>query len=803
MDDCMSHSDPKELTQARQFIIEGKFEVSLQLLKEFEERRNNSLHDIVSCHLIKCNLFLHQGLDKKVVKFAEQTYKESLGLEKSILSVDALIFMARGLINSFNVKPVNKIIKQAEELLATLTEELVINKNRREAYVGFLKGKISDPFFTPKGDIDLALKYYKHSLALGESLGDEELIGTSLLGIAWGLGAYKGEIDKGLEYVERTLAFAKEANYKLLLSYSLLQKATFYHYKGEVTRSITLYEQSLATAKELNHKRLISMNLNNMADAYRMIGELDRALECSEQCLAQLSKFGDLKLIAITHDYLIQILIEKGDLERAQQFFNHLEQLNNQLKDKSINLDYLYNKALLLKESPRISNRGKAEEILKQILEDEDISWERKERALLTLSELLLIEFQMSNEVEVLDELESYVTQLSENAEKSRSYWILCETYLLRAKIALISSDLEEARRLLAKGQQIAEKFGLTRLAMSISEEHDKLLNELSVWEGLRESNAPMGERIELARLKDQVGKMLRKRVVEPPKLEAEQPVLIAIMTKEGEVLLSSPFTADMTIDESYFGAFLSSCNAFCDQIFSESFDRVKFGRYTILITAVEPFSVYYMFQGHSYSAQHKLDHFCENLKKASRLMEPLKNAVNANEVIEISKHPSLEELIVESFLSDPQKFQMPFEAYEGDEPFVFVSYSHTDKLQVYPIIDYLNKKGIHVWYDEGIPISENWKRSIVENLERCKAFLLFITPHILDSDYVRKEISFASKRQKTFFGVYLKETELPRELEFDIADIQSMKKYLMSDSDFYPKLREIIIPALYEHDKM
>ncbi len=179
--------------------------------------------------------------------------------------------------------------------------------------------------------------------------------------------------------------------------------------------------------------------------------------------------------------------------------------------------------------------------------------------------------------------------------------------------------------------------------------------------------------------------------------------------------------------------------------------------------------------------------------------METLKNVVNVNEVIEINKHPSLENLIVESFLSDPQKFQMPFKAYEGDEPFIFVSYAHTDKLQVYPIIDYLNKKGTHIWYDEGIPISENWKKSIVENLERCKAFLLFITPHIVDSDYVRKEISFASKKQKQFFGVYLKETELPSELEFDIADIQSMRKYLMSDSVFYPKLIEVISPALHE----
>ena len=415
--------------------------------------------------------------------------------------------------------------------------------------------------------------------------------------------------------------------------------------------------------------------------------------------------------------------------------------------------------------------------------------------------ELLIIEFQMTNEVEVLDEIKSLIARLLENAEKSQSHSILCETYLLQAKIALISSDLEDARRLLAKGQQIAEKFHLNKLAMSISDEHDKLLNELNLWERLKESNAPMGERIELAHLNDQVVKMLRKRVVDRPKTEAEQPILLSIMTKEGDMVLSSPFTADMTIDESHFGEFLSSCNEFCDQIFSESFDRVKFGQYTILISAVDPFCVYYMFQGHSYSAQQKLTHFCEAFSKDPTIMKILENAVNENKVIAINEHPSLEELIVECFLSDLQKFQMPFKAYEGDDPFVFVSYSHTDKLQVYPIIDYLNKKGIHIWYDEGIPISENWKRSIVENLERCKAFLLFITPHIIESDYVRKEISFASKRQKTFFGVYLKETELPSELEFDIADIQSMKKYLMPDSDFYPKLREIISPALYEQD--
>ncbi|MFX1501450.1 MAG: hypothetical protein ACFFDH_10860, partial [Promethearchaeota archaeon] len=65
---------PKELNQARQFMVEGRYEESLQLLKNFEENRKNSLSDIVSCHIIKCSLFLTQGLYKKGVKLAEQAY---------------------------------------------------------------------------------------------------------------------------------------------------------------------------------------------------------------------------------------------------------------------------------------------------------------------------------------------------------------------------------------------------------------------------------------------------------------------------------------------------------------------------------------------------------------------------------------------------------------------------------------------------------------------------------------------------------------------------------------------------------
>ena len=789
----MSRSEVEELTRAKQLIYEGKSEEALHLMKNFEEREDISLQDLVSWHLLKCIIFVHQYSLGELIEFAEQTYKESIGLGKSLLSVDALYYMGFALTGIFNLKKADEIIKQGEDLLKTLTNEPIKDYKKREANIAFLKGLFYYLPAAERRDPDLALEHFEKSLELREEYGDKHEVAESLLLIAGILWYYKGELDQAFEYIERALTLAKESKMKFHIAFSKMHKAVYFSFKGELDRSIIINKQSLALFKELNNKPFIATILNNLAGIYLAKGELERALECSEQSLALYTELWDLIPIATTHDFLIHILIEKGDLKRAQESLNQLEQLNNQLKNKYVNSITLFNKALILKTSPRIINKGKAAEILKQILEDEDSEYELIMKSLLALCELLLFELNATNEPQILDEFQTYLSRLINIVKKGRSYWLLAETYLLQARVSLLTLNMNKARRLFAKSQDLAEKYGLNLLAMRISNEHDELLKQLEVWEKIKDSKAPLAERIELSRLNEQMKGMTKKRVVDQSKSEAEQPVLLTVMSKEGKALLSNPFTADVTIDSAYFSEFLTSCTTFCDQILSESFDRVKFGQHTVLITTVDSFSICYMFQGQSYSARQKLLHFSEAVKKEPDIMKILKNANNKNTEIKISETASLEEIIYESFLSDPEQFQMPFKAYEGDGPFIFVSYSHTDRLQVYPIIDYLNKTGINIWYDEGIPVSEDWKSSIVENLERCKAFLVFITPHVIDSEYVRKEISFALKKQKPFFSIYLKETQLPSKLEFEIGDIQFMKKYLMPEPEFYNKLKEML----------
>ena len=642
---------PKELKNVLEFIREGKYEYTLQLLKDFEERKNNSLQDKVFCHLMRCNLYLTQGLFRKAVNLAEQTYKESLDLEKDFFSVDALFLRANALLNGWgDVKQAKKIVEQGEKLLKTLIEEPEINKNRREEFVVYLKGMCSDPSISPPGDVDLALKHYNQSLALGESLEDKVSIGVTLLRIANIVGLYKGNLDLALNYTERALALFKEINHKFFFSWALHMKATIYHNKGEVTRSIPIYEQSLAISKELNHKLLVSNTLNNMADAFRMRGKLNHALECSEQSLEIFSDFGHSKPMANFHDFLIQILIEKGDLEQAQRYFSRLEQLNNQLNDRNINEIYLYNKALILKESTRISNRGKAEEILKQILEDDDASWEVNLRVLLTLSELLLSELQMTGDLEILEEIEPLITQLLEMAEESHSYWIWGETFLLQAKLALVSLKLKDARRLLTRGQQIAEKFGLTLLARKISNEHDELLKQLSIWENLKKSEAPLTDRFELSRLDFQMKNMIQKREIDLPDMEDEEPVVILFFSEAGIPVFSHLFIKEWSFQDHLFGGFLTAVNSFSDEMFSKGLDRASFGEYTLLMNAASPLLVCYLFKGQSYSAQHRLRLFIDKLKNDGDIWQAFEKYYQMNREIELKDIPTLETVIKEIF---------------------------------------------------------------------------------------------------------------------------------------------------------
>lgn len=791
MENLISKSTIKEI---RNLIYQAEFNKALQLISVFKEKGDLEDQNQFLCYILESKIFFYKGNYGKVLLLVEKAYEKSISLSNNLLSLDALILKAKALWLLDRLNTALNVIKQCEFLLDASRKESEKEISLRTASLDIVKGMV----LSTKGDSDLGLEILEQSLILREKYGSKQEIIESLCQIALVLALYKGELDQALLYTEKCEGIAEEIEDKLISPSLFLTLGIIYGMKRENELSLMYYKKCLAIYKDADHKPGITIILNNIGECYRKMGKLDQSLIHLKESLEFCEELGFINKYCMVLDSLISTTLIKGDIEQAQFYLKKMEKLNESQNDKMIDVAFRVNKAMVLKESSLSRHQDEAEELFRQVIEEDMIVWALTIKAILHLCNLLLNELSVTNNKAILNELDPLITCLLDIAKNQRLYWIRGETYLFKAKLALISYKMKEARQLLTKAQKLSEKYGLKGLAIKISVEHDDLLKQSTKWGNLKESKALVVKRMKVANLTEPLESMISEQNDKIPELEAEQPVLLSILTSKGLLLLSSPFCADMTIDDALFGAFVSSFNSISKQIFSEKIDRVQFAQYTILIESVNHFLICYIFQGQTYGARQKLNHFTEVVKTDLVILGTLKNAIDLKNLIIISENLFIEELIFECFLSDPKQFQMPFKAYIGNDPFIFVSYSHRDRLQVYPIIDYLNKMKINIWYDEGIPFGENWKKAIVENLERSKAFLVFITPHIITSEYVNKEINFALTTKKKFFAIYLKKTQLPSELIFDISNIQYLDKMILPETDFYNKLRETLYSALH-----
>ena len=101
-----------------------------------------------------------------------------------------------------------------------------------------------------------------------------------------------------------------------------------------------------------------------------------------------------------------------------------------------------------------------------------------------------------------------------------------------------------------------------------------------------------------------------------------------------------------------------------------------------------------------------------------------------------------------------------PFTAYQGDEPFVFVSYAHDDAEFVYPELVRLREQGVNIWYDEGISPGELFTNELANGIGNCETFLFFVSPSSVASRNCLNEVQFAVSRGKRLVAIHLKETQ-------------------------------------------
>ena len=121
---------------------------------------------------------------------------------------------------------------------------------------------------------------------------------------------------------------------------------------------------------------------------------------------------------------------------------------------------------------------------------------------------------------------------------------------------------------------------------------------------------------------------------------------------------------------------------------------------------------------------------------------------------------------------------------YQGQNTYIFISYSHLDRDRVYPIVSSMNNMGLRVWFDEGIDPGTEWDENIAMHVQNCDAMISFISPNYLESDNCKDELNYARDLKKDRLLVYLENVDLPAGMAMRMNRIQAIHRYAYSNQE-------------------
>ncbi|MFX1454614.1 MAG: tetratricopeptide repeat protein [Promethearchaeota archaeon] len=642
----MSFPELNQLTRAEELFDDGKLDEALEILNDQSQYEGLDVQQKSYFQFLQGLILFYLNRGEDLIDLGEIIYKEGQKCNNNLQSFDGLYFILLGLVTANRLEEAFNLFKEIEpgiNSISNVSKEIITQRKARlsltKAYVGLHGGK---------GDlVEKSLEWILDSQdKLKKSF---EIVWANLLMASY-LMRVKSNFDLCREHINKALSLAEDIKFNhFWIALCQLYFGVYYWAIGEMDKSLKHNKKALELFKKIKSNHNIALVLNNIGDLYGEIGEYELGVKHLEEGLNFL-KQTPLSFVGI-FESLITFAAEHGDHKRAQKYFHRLEDIYNQKRNDRIEFLYKFSKALILKTSSRIRDKVKAEELFKELIETDTINFDLIIKAHIHLCDILLTEYRLDNDSEILTELNHYIANLLTIAENQHSYLVFCETFILQAKLALLNFNTKTARRYLTQAQKIAETYGIKRLAMKISYEHDELLRKTKMWENLKISEMSLSERLELSGLNEQMESMIKKRIRKAPDVSKEDPVMLLILTEGGNLLFSKKFEEDFSFEDDILGGFLTTINYIISEVFSEGLDRAVFGPYTLLMMPIQPFLVCYIFKGDSYFAYDKIKNFLNSIQNDHFIWQSLQNFFQKSKLAQVDSIPSLESLITEIFL--------------------------------------------------------------------------------------------------------------------------------------------------------
>ncbi len=227
------------------------------------------------------------------------------------------------------VHPADRQSKEEKEQWLHTLIALLDEHPKRNAYRGRLlneAGLVHDS----SGELEDALEFYQHSLAISQELGNRKGEGATLSNIS-GVYQARGEYDTALKYLEQSLDIYREVGNRAGEGTTLNNISQIYQARGEYDTALKYLEQSLDIRREIGDRAGEGTTLNNLATTAHAKGDYETALKYLDQSLDISQEIGNRAVEAITSWNIARIYQDQGNLTKAEQYMRRTVEIDEQI----------------------------------------------------------------------------------------------------------------------------------------------------------------------------------------------------------------------------------------------------------------------------------------------------------------------------------------------------------------------------------------------------------------------------------------------------------------------------------------
>lgn len=423
-------------------------------------------------------LFGHTEDYEQAIKFGFKSKEIALEIDHKAMEVDCLI-----LIGAY-YQWTGKYSKSLE----LFDEGIKIQKSLKRNYHELLFRIGLTNYFI--GELDKAIEVFQEASDMRDDKTERYFFRRN---IPWNkaLTAWKkGELDDAIIFMKKCVELHESVGDHYHANLNSVNLAAIYFDQGKINLALEITLKALENLPLSSQNYTIGLAQQLLGRIYHVKGDFNLALDHAQKSLSIQTKMEVTHHLMDTLLLLITISIDKGNNNLADNYLGRLDKITKENESRYFDQTLKVGQALILKASSRPKKWIKAIELLESVVKDDILNHTLTVFAMINLCELLINEFSISGDTEVLLELENYTETLTMIAKKQNAYHLKIEannirllTLWLKAQFSIVDIDIQKAKYLLLQARDMADDEGLLRLAEKITRQQGELITRIDNWD--------------------------------------------------------------------------------------------------------------------------------------------------------------------------------------------------------------------------------------------------------------------------------------------------------------------------------